>query len=205
MDKIFVTLGASNHTEKEREENDFYATSPEAINALLTKEELSKEIWEPCCGQGHLSKRLKEFGYNVYSSDIIDRGYCDEILDFLTFNGVVDKDIVTNPPYQKGLDIVLKALDSVSDGHKVCMFLKITFLEGQTRYSNLYSKYPPARIHVFSKRVLCAKNGDFKKMKDGGGSAIAYAWYVWEKGYIGETKLDWISDKKGELENTKLW
>lgn len=32
---IFTTLGASNHTEKEREINDYYATDPIAVNALL--------------------------------------------------------------------------------------------------------------------------------------------------------------------------
>lgn len=74
------------------------------------------------------------------------------------------------------------------------MFLKVQFLEGQMRYRDLYSKYPPARVHVFSKRILCAKNGDFDSMIAGGGSAVAYAWYVWEKGYKGQTILDWIVD-----------
>ena len=27
----------------------------------------------------------------------------------------------------------------------------------------------------------------------GGGSAVAYAWYVWEKGYKGETIIKWIN------------
>ena len=35
---IFKTLGASNHTDKERENNDFYATDPIAIDKLLTVE-----------------------------------------------------------------------------------------------------------------------------------------------------------------------
>lgn len=31
-------------------------------------------------------------------------------------------------------------------------------------------------------------------MKDwtGDGSAVAYAWFVWKKGYNGKTTLDWI-------------
>ena len=32
---IFTTLGASNHTEKEREINDYYATDPIAVDALI--------------------------------------------------------------------------------------------------------------------------------------------------------------------------
>ena len=32
---MFVTLGASNHTDKVRESNDFYATDPIAIDKLV--------------------------------------------------------------------------------------------------------------------------------------------------------------------------
>lgn len=40
----FITIGASNHTDKEREEHDFYATSPEAIDKLLKHFSLPKKI-----------------------------------------------------------------------------------------------------------------------------------------------------------------
>lgn len=36
-----------------------------------------------------------------------------------------------------------------------------------------------------SSRLNCAKNGDFIKYK--GNSARCYAWYIWEKGYTGDT------------------
>ena len=39
---IFKMLGASNHTDKERETHDFYATSPEAIDLLKKKIDLPK-------------------------------------------------------------------------------------------------------------------------------------------------------------------
>lgn len=89
-------------------------------------------------------------------------------------------------------EFTLKALDLIPDGNKVFMFLKLTFLEGKKRYDELFSKYPPKKIYVFSQRVLCAKNGDFDKTKANGGSAVAYAWYVWEKGYTGDTIVKWI-------------
>lgn len=47
---IYTTLGASNHTEEEREENDYYATEPSVIAPLLEKENISKSIWECACG-----------------------------------------------------------------------------------------------------------------------------------------------------------
>jgi hypothetical protein len=30
-------------------------------------------------------------------------------------------------------------------------------------------------------------------MINGGGSAVAYAWYVWEKGFSGKTTIEWIN------------
>ena len=74
---VFKTLGASNHAKAMREQDDFYATSPKAIDALLEYEDicLPHEIWEPSCGTGCLSKRLIEHGFTVLSSDLVDRGF----------------------------------------------------------------------------------------------------------------------------------
>lgn len=68
---IYKMLGASNHTDSEREINDYYATDPIAIDKLLSVEDLNKNIWECVCGAGHLSARLREKGYNVWSTDIM--------------------------------------------------------------------------------------------------------------------------------------
>lgn len=71
----FVTLGASNHTDKERESNDFYATDPIAIDKLVKVMQLPYKIWECACGTGCLSDRLKDFGHDVVSTDLVDRDY----------------------------------------------------------------------------------------------------------------------------------
>lgn len=192
---IFKTIGSSNHIKKEREENDFYATDPVAIDKLLTVEKPSFNIWECACGEGHLLNRLEELGFNVFGTDIVDRGCGTTPRDFFEFkkNQVgTNVDILTNPPYKYAKEFVLKALDLLADGRKVFMFLKLTFLEGKSRYKDLFSKFPPKFIYVFSERVLCAKNGEFEKMKQSGGSAVAYAWFVWQKGWKGKTIIDWI-------------
>lgn len=48
---LFVTLGASNHSMGEREENDYYATEPKAVELLLEKEKFSR-VWECASGGG---------------------------------------------------------------------------------------------------------------------------------------------------------
>lgn len=187
----FKQLGASNHCKDEREENDFYATDPVAIDWLLGVESFDTFIWEPCCGQGHLSQRLKENGYKVYNTDIINRGYegFSGILDFLEYDGKYYGDIITNPPYKYCSEFIKKSLDVVEEGSKVAMFLKIQTLEGQKRYEEIFSVAPPKTVYVFVKRVACGKNGEFS-----GGSAVCYAWFVWEKGWKGDTTLKWINN-----------
>lgn len=195
---IYKTLGASNHTDKEREVNDYYATEPKALELLLEKEQFSPYIWECACGGGHLSKVLIDKGFNVKSSDIVDRGFDGtEIIDFLNVSKLdvlldCPRDIITNPPYKYAKEFVEKAIEVSMDSTKIAMFLKVQFLEGKARRA-LFEKYPPKRIYVASGRLLCAKNGKFDEMREGGGSAIAYAWFIWEKGYQGETIVKWIN------------
>ncbi len=192
----FITLGATNHTDKERERNDFYATDPIAINKLLGSKighQIPDVIWECACGNGCLSERLKELGRSVYSSDIVDRGY-GVVQDFLQTDTLPDgcRSIVTNPPYKFALEFVKHSLSLLPENGWCVMFLKTTFLEGQKRFEELFSISPPKFVLQFSKRVLCAKNAEFQQMRDGGGSAVAYAWYVWQKGYKGDTTIQWI-------------
>jgi hypothetical protein len=188
----FMNIGASNHTDKDREENDFYATDPIAIELLMNEFKFNNCIWEPACGMGHLSKAIQLKGYNVKSSDLINRGYGEQI-DFLNcdiYN--FDGDIITNPPYKYAQEFIERSLDIIQDGNNVAMFLKVQFLEGKKR-KKLFMENPPKYVYVSSSRILCAKNAEFEKMIDGGGSAVAYAWYIWEKGYKGDTILKWFN------------
>ena len=190
---VWATLGASNHTENEREKNDYYATDGKAAEILLDVESFTPTIWENAVGGGDLADVFIKNGYKIRASDIIDRGYPNtEIIDFLTYNEPIDTDVITNPPYKIALPFVEHCLDLAQDGIKVAMFLKLQFMEGKQR-KKLFEKYPPKTIYVSSSRIDCAKNGDFKKMKENGGGALAYAWYVWVKGYKGDTVVKWIN------------
>lgn len=72
---IFKTLGASSHTKEDREDNDYYATDPITLTPLLRKEKINHNIWECACGEGHLSKELIRHGFEVKSTDLINRGF----------------------------------------------------------------------------------------------------------------------------------
>lgn len=185
---IFKNLGATNHCTGEREENDFYATDPKAIECLLQEEYFDGQIWECACGANHLTNVLIEKGYPVRSSDIIDR-VGNDVFDFLSENNTYwNGNIITNPPYKYATEFCYKALNIIDKGRKVAMFMKLLFCEGKER-KKLFMKYPPQTIYVFSRRIKCAKNGDFESIKS---SAVCYAWFVWKKGYKGSTTIKWI-------------
>ena len=189
--KVFTVLGSSNHVAENREAFDYYATDPKAVEMLLELEQFAPVIWEPACGEGHISKVLQAHGYQVISTDLVYRGFGDpEPLDFLkeTLDGF-EGDIITNPPYSTGLEFVQRALESVRPGGKVAMFLKVQFLEGQKRGA-FFKDPPPRTVYISRSRLSCAKNGDFERFPD---SAIAYAWYVWEKGFTGDPVIKWFN------------
>lgn len=187
---VFKTIGASNHTDHVRADADYYATEPAATDWLCKLETFESPILEPSCGEGHISKRLIANGYEVVSRDLVDRGY-GEVADFLFCNNEQwDGDIITNPPYSAAQEFVEQALKMVKPGHKVAMFLKLTFLEGKKR-ARLFNLTPPIRVWVSCSRLKCAMNGDFNSI---GSSATAYAWFIWEKGFTGHPEIRWFNE-----------
>jgi len=179
-----------------RQEEDFYATNPKSLEIFLEKLKLdgvilSSNIWECACGQGHLAEVLKTAGYNVRCSDLVYREYADtESFNFMEheLDTIWNGDILTNPPFKFAEEFVVKALNRLEPNKKLLLFLKIQFLEGQKR-KLLFEKYPPKYVYCYSSRQQCAKDAEFEKYT---ATTQFYSWFVWEKGYTGETIIRWI-------------
>lgn len=202
----FVTLGASNHTNHDRAEHDFYATEPRAAELLLDEEDFEGSIWENCCGLGHISEVIKNRGYDVVSTDLIERGYGTGGIDFFECEKALADNIITNPPYKYVTEWVLHSLELLDEGKKLALFLPLTFLESGGRREKIFDKTPPIRIYVASNRLLCGMNGDFTEKDKYGNivfdekgnpkrmsSAKAYIWAVWEKGKYTDPIIKWIN------------
>lgn len=181
------TNGFANNSAQERHKEDYYATEPKALEELLKLEEFGN-VWECACGEGHLGRVLESKGILARASDLIDRGYGEAGKSFLSETEPWGGDIITNPPYKYAEEFIRKSLSLIGDGNKVAMFLPIRYLEGKAR-KIMFKEFPPKTVYIFSYRVKCALNGEFAKMK---GSAVSYAWYVWEKGFTGEPIIKWI-------------
>jgi hypothetical protein len=184
------TVGPSAYTDVNRQQHDYYATEPKALELLLEVETFSDKIWECSCGEGHLSRVLTSAGKDTLSSDLIDRGY-GQVQDFLCMSNVGpgDRDIITNPPFKFTNEFLVKAMSILDEGRKIAFFLPIRYVEGKARRL-LFQRFPPKTVYVSSGRLICAINGDFETIT---GSATAYAWFIWEKGYQGTTELKWFN------------
>ena len=175
-----------------RQSNNFYATHPSVVKDLLTYETFNDRILEPFCGTGLISDAIKEFGYEVESYDLINRGY-GNVGDFFKVDyprGCYD--IVTNPPYDKNLltDIILRCLDLCSG--KVALLLTLGYLTGKERYNRIFKKYPLKTVYVYVNQISIGKNGVFDKSLNN--NLLDYAWFIWEKGYKGKTEIRWIQN-----------
>lgn len=187
----YATLGASNHTDTERQEHDYYATDPIAIKMLKQTPFFDgvKSVWEPACGGGHLANAIKELGYPVYATDLYDYGYenAKTGIDFLTTSATDADAIITNPPYKYALEFCQHCADIGVP--KFAMFLKLTFLEGQKRQA-FFKVHPPRYVAVCVNRVQCALNGDATMFTKS--SAACYAWFIWEANFKGKPEILWL-------------
>ncbi len=179
-----------------RNKNDFYATPKNATISFLETfhskiGKFSNEILEPSCGDGAISEVLQQCGYNVFSTDLIDRGFssenCGLEFNFLSqnyTNKIPNKefDIITNPPFNILTDYIVRAKQIANK--RVAIFARLQILEGVTRYEKLYSdqEFPLAYVFQYVRRIACNGNG-----------LIAFAWFVFEKGYTGRPQILWIN------------
>ena len=176
-----------------RVKNDYYATPPGAIKEILNREKLIGSILEPACGEGHISNLLKEYypKQEITSTDLVDRGYGDGGVNFLTYKFEKKFDnVITNPPFKFAKEFIEKSLEIANK--KVIMFAKIQLLEGQSR-KEMFETTPLKYIYVFSKRQNPWRNGNPVDEKGKPwASTMCFAWFVWEKEYDGKPYIKWI-------------
>ena len=204
-EKVFKIIGASNHCADEREATDFYSTDPDCVKDLLKVETFGNKVLEPCCGNGNISEALKGAGYDVTSTDLYDHGYGETGIDLFSYTDI-DADIISNPPFGIVTEFIDHMLDNLKPGHKMALFLKLQFLEGQERFQKVFSRGKLKKVYLYVNRVACYKNderyqrnedGSFKVDKNGNKkkilSAVAYAWYVFDADYNGLPTVAWIN------------
>lgn len=171
---------------------EFYPTPPEATRALLSVEDFDGSIWEPACGEGHIAEVLVRAGYEVVSTDLIQRGYGQGDIDFLREQTPRAKHIVTNPPYGRGLGdaFVRKALELTAiTGGNVAMLLNLSSLCHPTRH-DLWVSHPPTVIYALDE-LVCWPEGR-PGLARATTASHRYSWVVWKPGHTGRPAFWWL-------------
>lgn len=141
----------------------------------------TQTVWEPACGQGHMSVPLAESFEQVFSTDIEDYGYGDGTLDF-TFATAEDAPfavdwVITNPPFPLAEDFLLQALKIARAG--VAILARLQWLESESRYQVIWDGNAPRFVCPFSERVPMIEG----VWDPEAASATAYCWFVWFVGW----------------------
>lgn len=152
----------------ERESRDFYATPPYVTEALLRHVKFRGPVWEPCCGDGAMSKVLEAHGYDVHSTDIAERGYGIPGVDFMETHQVPAgcRSLVTNPPYGDSgshagqsrsplamLNFLRHALTlTASVDGQLALLVRLQWIAGK-RVADVMSAAPFSKVIVLTKRI----------------------------------------------------
>lgn len=171
---------------------DFYPTKDKkAVKLFLDKEKFTGGIWEPCCGDGSLSSILFfETDQSIKISDIANYGLNNLSYDFLDVdvkNPIIGgvKNIVTNPPYTEGRDVLftLKGIEYCQHYQgKLALLMRSSFRHSQGRYNKIFIDNPYSRVYNYIERISLYKDGIETKDKNGKitKGMVDYSWFVWD-------------------------
>lgn len=165
-----------------RDELDYYPTPfwatevmLEFLYSRLPIPPSESEIFEPCCGYGHIAHVLGTVGWDVTTNDINPRIDADMNRDFIRLpeeEGKTDW-IITNPPYETpeyhAADFVRKALKLANKG--VVMLLRLSFLEPCQNRFGLLRDFPPSLELVIPR----------PRYVDGSTDSVTSVWLYWIK------------------------
>jgi hypothetical protein len=165
-----------------RVERDFYPTPPWVVGVLAEHIDLAgRRVWECACGDGRMAQALKAAGASVYSSDVVDRGYCDELLDFAAEQQPKTNfdDIITNPPFgsrgKLAESFIASGLRRIPNHGLLALLLPTDFDSAKTRQRFFGDCARFAGKLVLTERVVWFERSDGKKEAPKENTA----WFLW--------------------------
>ncbi len=182
----------------ERNANDYYVTPHWLIEQFLGRFipayniDLTKPTFDPCaggCGKYPMSYPtvLTKSGFTqVTTADIrADSRAANPSNDYFKSVNFGYDLIITNPPFDRSIEVAKKAIREVNDNGHVVMMQRLNWL-GTAKRKAFWDDAPLKHIYVHHKRP--GFNPEFPNRTD----SIEYAHFVFQKGYTGLTNLEII-------------
>lgn len=178
-----------------RRKHDFYPTPEWATEELLKHVKIDGRVFECCVGDGAISRVFEGLNYPVLTNDIDgsreahlhgDAASTDFWTGIKKSYGKPDW-IVTNPPFNQAIDIVVNAHVFAKKG--LAMLLRLSFLEPTEDRGAFLNMYPPDKVVVLPRISFTG---------DGKTDSVTCAWMNWS--------LDKVYPDKGIIvaENPKF-
>ncbi|WP_245461470.1 methyltransferase [Mesorhizobium sp. M6A.T.Ce.TU.002.03.1.1] len=143
-----------------------------------------------------MAEALRPYFRTLEVSDIGGYGYGDR-RDFLSIESRPITDwVITNPPFRLAEDFFLHAHQIARVG--VALLVRTVFLESIGRHQRVFSKFSPTMVAQFSERVPMVKG----RLDPKASTATGYAWIIWRKPLVQDTRLVWIPRCRKVLERS---
>lgn len=173
-----------------------YQTPDWTIKAILSKELLTPNVYDPCAGYGVLSEAAIKLGYEVQSIDKSTRwGYGETGIDFLEIDeDLSGQTIFMNPPFNFAQEFIEHA--HKLKARKIICFQRFSFWESEAR-REFWKQYPPNRIYICGNRATCWRMDlSFAQIQMMNDTPTAHAWFVYESGHPSGTIIGHIFKKE---------
>lgn len=181
----------------ERDPDDWYVEPAWCSDALFAVEPFEGVVCDPCCGMGRILDAAARAGHATFGSDIVDRGASKRhsfgVVSFVDWPMAVDN-IVCNPPYKFGDDFVQRVVDGAL--RKSAVLLRAQWANAGTR-SRWLESLPLRRVLMLTPRPSMPPGAVIlHDGKDPSGGRQDYAWFVFERDFVGSPSFGWARRPK---------
>lgn len=180
---------------RQRIPNDAYFTrDPRAVPALFLGlpelTQMASGFYEPFCGGGHIAEDVRELGFAVFASDLVDYGYSRQSWQVNFFDveamPIGFNAICSNLMYMRGqVDrAIMHALELLPEGGTLSLLLNHRFDAAKTRVPLFQAPHSG----FYARVVLPFRLWWFEVTEESEDPAKDHSWFVWVKGYQGDSK-----------------
>lgn len=168
-----------------REQHEHYVEPEWCSRRLFDVETFVGAVDDPFCGFGAIPKAAAGAGYDITSSDIVDRGYGHGGKDF--FKSTWGRDnIVSNPPFDQFRQVAEHALRVAA--RKIALIWLVRTLPA----ARWLHATPLARIWLLTPGPSMPPGHVITAGEKPGGGKQDFCWLVWDRVHAGPPTIGWL-------------
>jgi hypothetical protein len=172
---------------RERWAGDYYVEPAWAVEALFDALIFAGPIHDPAQGSGTIPRVARDYGFEASGSDLVARNGHPGGVDFLA-DDTPRSTLIFNAPYKLNEPFIKHALAVAANG--VAAIVRVPFLCGQRRYTELFTPHPPAIVLMLPQRPSMPPGESGIPAK---GGTADYCWIIWRIGFQGRSVIQWAA------------